>query len=405
MITIYSREEKNFLLDWIIIGGGIQGCTVATFLLKSNKTTKKQICIIDPHFKPLHNWSCMTNRIGMEFLRSPSVHHIDPEPFHLQKFVGSRGEYNHFYGSYKRPSLQLFNAHCQSIFNEIELNDCWNQGRVNHIMKTSNGWTVTTEDGTARTAKHVVIAIGVNEQPFLPEWAKHIQDVYPNHVAHIYDKNSQELDLFEPPFLIIGGGITAAHLSITLSRRFPGKVILLKRHPFRIYDFDSDPGWLGPKNINAFHKMEDFNKRRKEIQQARHKGSIPNNLYQTLRQLQKKEKLCIMDGEVDSFSINLNENHICLDLKHSDDKLNVKSILLATGFQNTLPGQEWLSSLIEQEDLSCAACGYPIITKSLEWAPGLYVAGALAELEVGPVSRNIAGARKAAEKIISSIKK
>ncbi|MDM5220760.1 hypothetical protein QUF86_08335 [Peribacillus sp. NJ11] len=41
--------------------------------------------------------------------------------------------------------------------------------------------------------------------------------------------------------------------------------------------------------------------------------------------------------------------------------------------------------------------------KSLQWGPGLYVTGALAELEMGPISRNISGARQAAERIVNSL--
>jgi hypothetical protein len=39
----------------------------------------------------------------------------------------------------------------------------------------------------------------------------------------------------------------------------------------------------------------------------------------------------------------------------------------------------------------------------LQWGPGLYVTGALAELEMGPISRNISGARQAAERIVNSL--
>lgn len=55
--------------------------------------------------------------------------------------------------------------------------------------------------------------------------------------------------------------------------------------------------------------------------------------------------------------------------------------------------------------LPCAACGYPLVDRALRWhgsADGpspLFVTGPLAELEVGPVSRNIQGARLAARRI------
>ncbi|MBA2871841.1 hypothetical protein HNQ85_002116 [Anoxybacillus calidus] len=59
--------------------------------------------------------------------------------------------------------------------------------------------------------------------------------------------------------------------------------------------------------------------------------------------------------------------------------------------------------LIQDEKLKCAECGYPIVTETLEWAPNLYVAGALAELEIGLISRNISGARQAAKMIANSV--
>ncbi|GGP12062.1 hypothetical protein [Oceanobacillus neutriphilus] len=84
----------------------------------------------------------------------------------------------------------------------------------------------------------------------------------------------------------------------------------------------------------------------------------------------------------------------------NEEKLKGSSIMLATGPAIAMPGKEWLDPVIKQMNLPCAPCGFPIVPKSLEWKNGLFVAGALAELEIGPVSRNIAGARKAAERIL-----
>lgn len=43
------------------------------------------------------------------------------------------------------------------------------------------------------------------------------------------------------------------------------------------------------------------------------------------------------------------------------------------------------------------------VSNSLRWGPNLYVTGALAELEMGPIARNISGARQAADRIVSSL--
>ena len=58
---------------------------------------------------------------------------------------------------------------------------------------------------------------------------------------------------------------------------------------------------------------------------------------------------------------------------------------------------------IETLELPCAECGYPIVSKTLQWGPDLYVTGALAELEMGPIARNISGARQAAERIVKHL--
>ena len=77
-------------------------------------------------------------------------------------------------------------------------------------------------------------------------------------------------------------------------------------------------------------------------------------------------------------------------------------VILATGFEKKRPGQ-WLQNIIEKCELPQASCGYPIVDKNLHWAKNIYVSGALAELEVGPVARNIVGARIAAERIVQGV--
>ena len=63
-----------------------------------------------------------------------------------------------------------------------------------------------------------------------------------------------------------------------------------------------------------------------------------------------------------------------------------------------------IDKLIESGSLPCAECGYPIVDTELRWHPRIYVSGPLAELELGPVSRNIAGARRAGDRIIDSVR-
>jgi hypothetical protein len=79
-----------------------------------------------------------------------------------------------------------------------------------------------------------------------------------------------------------------------------------------------------------------------------------------------------------------------------------RSVVRATGFLLHRPGGPLVDAAIERDGLPCARCGYPIVSPRLEWAPGLFARGPLAELELGPGARNIAGARAAAFRICSA---
>ncbi|WP_347553196.1 NAD(P)-binding domain-containing protein (plasmid) [Pseudalkalibacillus hwajinpoensis] len=379
------------MYEWIIIGGGIHGCTLATSLLKSGKIKKEEMLIIDPHSGPLERWKERTERIQMPFLRSPSVHHIDVSPFSLEKYAKTTQYDKPFYGYYDRPSLDLFNEHATSVLKEANLQDVWRQTKVMQVSKQNPFWEIETEDQHIYYAKNSVIAIGNNDLNY-PSWGENMSSGF-----HLFDP-ALNMQSIKPPLLIVGGGITAAHAAISLSHRFPGEVTLITRHPFRIHDFDSDPGWLGPKYLSAYSKIKDYDERRKMIQQARHRGSIPSELYNRLLHLKKHENLFMIQSEIETACSESN-----VFMTREAKKLRPATVLFATGFKASLSNQSWLLNLIAKENLICANCGYPIVEESLEWCPHLFVMGPLAELEIGPASRNIIGARKAAERIIKSI--
>jgi hypothetical protein len=74
-------------------------------------------------------------------------------------------------------------------------------------------------------------------------------------------------------------------------------------------------------------------------------------------------------------------------------------VLLATGNRPHRPGGALVDALVDEWGLRCAACGYPLVGPDLRWHPRVVVTGALAELELGPVARNFAGARRAGERL------
>lgn len=90
---------------------------------------------------------------------------------------------------------------------------------------------------------------------------------------------------------------------------------------------------------------------------------------------------------------------------NSGEVTAANAIVLATGFEQGLPGGKMISGLVRNHSFRCASCGFPIPSNHLEWWDGIYLSGTLGELETGPSAPNLIGARMAANKILSSVRK
>uniref|UniRef100_A0A7S4AKX7 L-ornithine N(5)-monooxygenase n=1 Tax=Pseudo-nitzschia australis TaxID=44445 RepID=A0A7S4AKX7_9STRA len=130
-----------------------------------------------------------------------------------------------------------------------------------------------------------------------------------------------------------------------------------------------------------------------------------------------------------------------LRLTNGDSIDHVHEIILATGLGKNVPGHRIVHPLATKANLPLGPCGYPLVDQSLSWKPrqqkknnedddngcngnagdndrevtsivtttitpttssNIFVSGGLAELELGPSARNIAGARMAAERIAAA---
>jgi hypothetical protein len=107
----------HIAIDWLIIGGGVHGTHVALMLLRTAGIPRGQLRILDPHRELLARWRACTRNTGMTTLRSPGVHQLDAEPRALFAFAKSSAgrDLPQPRGSYGRPTLAMFDAHCASI--------------------------------------------------------------------------------------------------------------------------------------------------------------------------------------------------------------------------------------------------------------------------------------------------
>ncbi len=387
------------MLEWLIIGGGIHGTYLSYVLTHVAGVPMSRLRVLDPHAIPLALWEQFTTNVGMEFLRSPVVHNLDPDPQALVKFAYTVAGLPHarFTEPYRRPALDLFRAHAQYLIEHQRLRELRVQGRARGLQRYADGFRVETADGDL-TARRVLLALGVTEQPYWPAWAQTLRATGAP-ITHIFDTTCRRPEVpIGQQAVVLGGGISAVQTALALAHHAPGQVTLVMRHPLRVHQFDSDPGWLGPKYLRGYQRESDYTQRRACIQSARHRGSVPPDVEQALGAAIGSGMLRLRMAEVRSATLNA-AGEITLCSADGSEPIEAHLVVLATGFAATRPGGAWLDAAIAELGLPCAACGYPLVDEALAWYPGLYVSGALAELELGPAARNIAGARMAAERI------
>lgn len=385
------------MLDWLIIGGGIHGTHLSLVLTQQARIPHDRIRVLDPHAEPLTRWHTVTGNTGMSFLRSPLVQHLHYDQKGLGVFarINEQAPYTRFIPTYSRPSLELFNRYSQYLIDKYHLADLRITGSAQELTRIDGGWRVETEAGGIET-RRVLLAIGMSDQPFYPDWARELQAAGAS-VNHVLDPKFSLSHISNgQPVTVIGGGITAAQVAIKLAEQ--AQVDIFMRHPIRVHDFDSDPCWMNAICLNDFRKIPDMDQRRAVIKAARHRGSLPPDVFQVFSHMVETEILRHHTNEV-ATAIYSN-NQINLHMKDATQH-STHHLLLATGYVQQRPGGRWLQNAIEQYKLPVAACGFPVVDPALCWDRGLYVSGGLAELEIGPAARNIIGARLAGQRLIS----
>ena len=385
-------------LDWLIIGGGIHGVHIAARLIGEAGVDPDRLRIVDPGERLLERWRTCTATTGMTHLRSPSVHNLDLNPWSLKRSAGRRKNRKSglFAPPYDRPNLMFFNDHCDQVIREFDLDRLHVRARATSCAVDCDDVAVELCTGSELSTRNVVLAIGAGEQPQNPEWAPTGE----SRVHHIFDPAFDGWPATKETIAVVGGGISAGQVALRLVEE-GHEVHLVSRHALREHQFDSDAGWLGPRYMAGFEQEQDADRRRAMITDARHPGSVPPDVRRSLRGAIDRGELHWHQGGVDGFDA----DDAVLTMHLTDGNLlQVQRVLMATGFAGHRPGGALIDQLIESASLPCASCGYPIVDKALRWHPRVYVSGPLAELELGPTSRNIAGARRAAERLVAAVR-
>lgn len=391
-------------LDWLIVGGGVHGVHIAIRLLAGRHATVDGLRIVDPGPRLLDRWRARVAVTGMSFLRSPSMHHLDEDSYSLERFARAWAAHGDaggesppeapFTSPNNRPSTGLFDAHCDALVEAHGLEAAHLRDRALRVDPDEDRVHVELERSGPLHADRVVLALGAGESLDWPDWAPRGDA----RVAHIFEPDLEPLDDSSPRVAIVGGGISAAQVALDAAGR-GHEVVMICRHAIRSHQYDSEPGWFGPKNMRGFERVRSTETRRELITGARNRGSIPADIESALRSALEDGRVRMKIAEVRTLDRNGQGVEIALE---DGERICADRLLLATGFAGARPGGDLVDGLVDRAGLPTAPCGFPVVDKKLRWHPRVHVSGALAELEIGPIARNIAGARRAGDRIVSA---
>lgn len=400
-VTVASLPSQ---IDIAIVGAGPQALTLVTHLLQKRQKLRHRFLVFDPSGSWMSRWQHQFDALKIPHLRSPAVHHPHPNPYALREFAQERE--NELFPPYDLPGTKLFQEFCQDIICQWELQERVVKASVTSIELVSDwGYSrfrVSLQDGQSVIARRVVLATGAGKT-ITPNWVGKISSPYPqDRLCHSQEVDLRRLQMTGERVLIVGGGLTSGHLAVgAISHE--AKVLLMPRRQLQEKHFDAEPGWLGPKYLKGFWAELEWENRLKLIQQARNGGSITPAMMTQLRRLKREGKLTFYEQcQIVEAHWQGNSWQVYCD---DGEEYKCDRIWYATGTRFDATTDPLFSNIIDAYPTPIVK-GLPVLDEHLRW-PGceLFVMGGLAALQLGPVARNLYGARMASERIVPALTK
>lgn len=394
-------------LDLAIVGAGPHGLALAARWAARRRRPGRRLAVFDPSGRWLAAWNRQFAALEIPHLRSPAVHHPDPDAFALRRFAESRAD--ELFPPYDLPGTTLFREFCAEVAARWNLESAIVPAAVVALDPPRPGrgqFRLHLSAGGVATARRVVLATNPG-RPVWPDWAFDWVEgraaLPPGRLAH-----ASEIDLRQWPSLagervaIVGGGLTSGHLALGAAAR-GAWATLLARRPWRERLFDADPGWLGPKCLKGFAAEPDWAARQAMVLAARDGGSLTPAVMVQLRRLERQGRMVLCDrcAIVRATWTGRVWQTICDDgTERAFDRL-----WLATGttFDATL--DPLLPEVLHRYPTALVG-GWPALDPWCRW-PGceLFITGGLAALQLGPAARNLHGARAAGDRILDALTK
>eukprot|EP00929_Paragymnodinium_shiwhaense_P013817 TRINITY_DN121670_c0_g1_i1.p1 TRINITY_DN121670_c0_g1~~TRINITY_DN121670_c0_g1_i1.p1 ORF type:complete len:495 (+),score=27.15 TRINITY_DN121670_c0_g1_i1:168-1487(+) len=404
----------------------LQDCTntwretkdIKAHLDTTRTASKSSFAVIDAGGVWMQRWKHQFEALGIDYLRSNDGMH--PDAFasaslavwaatnDRQDFRNLESLPDGFHGHFKAPSNDLMLDFCADLVKLGCLDKHLWQAHAEALEPCQTGVKVTVSTGTGKEsilAKHVVIARG-------PTWCRQWPSFHSTLDASSRAQVLHAWDLFDAPEhmerlrghgVIVGGGLTSAHLSVQLAKR--GKIDLLMRRDRRVKQYDLDLSWMetlpdGRRVLREDFEQSSVEERMPINKSVRDGGSITPELNSTLSKLEAERLVQVREfTEIVSavwdgcWTLTLNTTEV----------IKADYLICATGTTVDVSADPLLGNLQSIHPLRLVG-GLPVLTERLQWGKlPVHLMGNAAALELGPDAVNMSGAMRGAYRIWSAL--
>lgn len=374
-----------------IIGAGPAGLSVGVAMAQRRPSVvaDRDLRVLDPAGSWLANWDRQMASQGIRHLRSPVVHHPHPEPFALLEQVDRARGLRHVDGLHL-PSVVAFADFCAGLVERLDLGRVLLRGTVVAAEVASDGVRLHLADGSRICADRVVVATNPRRR-VVPGWARGLDPALVTHGGRLVGAV-----LPGRRVLVVGGGLSAAHLALGAAAAGAEAIVVARRQP-TVRRMDVEPRWLGPARMGPF-AGRCAEERAAAVARARGGGSMPPWASRA-RGRADGVQLWTPDEVAQAVAV------------------DGRVVIGTTAGRTTTVDEVWLATGgvvdLEQDPVLAAACrshpiavhqGLPDLGHDLRWGTApVWVAGAPAALRIGPMAGNLFGHRHAGQRIADSL--
>mmetsp|Transcript_36678 Transcript_36678/g.72571 ORF Transcript_36678/g.72571 Transcript_36678/m.72571 type:complete len:462 (+) Transcript_36678:58-1443(+) len=387
---------------------------VKAHLSTTRKASTQTFAVVDAGGVWMQRWKHQFKALDIEYLRSNDGMHPDAfasSTLAVWATMNERDDFltlsnlpADFHGNFKAPSTELMLEFCSELVKLGSLEDHLWQAHAESLEPCQSGVkvTVSTAEGEEPIlAKRVVVARGPTWCRQWPSFHKALDAAARAQVQHAWDlfDDSERVERISGHGVIVGGGLTSAHLSVQLAKK--GKIDLLIRRDRRVKQYDVDLPWMvtspdGRRVLRQKFEQSSVEERIATNRSVRDGGSISPELNSMLSELEAegfvevREFTEIVSAAWDGcWTLTLN----------TDEVITADYLICATGTHIDISADPLLSKLQSIHPLRLAG-GLPVLTEELQWGElPIHLMGNLAALELGPDAVNMSGALRGAYRI------